>query len=220
MKVAQSCLTLCNLKDYTVHGIHQARILEWVAFPFSRGFSQPRDQTQVSRIAGRFLTIWAIRGGNPLQYSCLENSMDREARQATVHGVTRVRHDWVTNTHTHNVFCTFCLLFCTMQPKTLSTHSASVPPLLSQVADPLLSKDSHYLVRLLPIYLYRHTGNSHNDALELIIRFAVAYLRALTHTDGKCGLDRLLQWLVGTWNWTEISGSRKNNIEIFLKNVF
>ena len=85
-----------------------------------------------------------------------------------------------------------------MQPKTLSTHSASVPPLLSQVADPLLSKDSHYLVRLLPIYLYRHTGNSHNDALELIIRFAVAYLTALTHTDGKCSLDRLLQWLVGT----------------------
>ena len=52
----QSCLTLCNPMDYTVHGILQARILEWVAFPFSRGSSQPRDQTQVSRIAGRFLT--------------------------------------------------------------------------------------------------------------------------------------------------------------------
>ena len=38
--------------DYTVHGILQARILEWVAFPFSRGSSQPRDQTQVSNIAG------------------------------------------------------------------------------------------------------------------------------------------------------------------------
>ena len=47
--------------DYTVHGIFQARILEWVAFPFSRGSSQPRDQTQVSRIAGRFFTSWAIR---------------------------------------------------------------------------------------------------------------------------------------------------------------
>ena len=42
-KVAQSCLTLCNPMDYTVHGILQARILEWVAFPFSRGSSQPRD---------------------------------------------------------------------------------------------------------------------------------------------------------------------------------
>ena len=47
--------------DYTVHGILQARILEWVAFLFSRGSSQPRDQTQVSRIAGRFFTIWATR---------------------------------------------------------------------------------------------------------------------------------------------------------------
>ena len=43
VKVAQSCLTLCNPVIYTVHGILQARILEWVAFPFSRGSSQPRD---------------------------------------------------------------------------------------------------------------------------------------------------------------------------------
>ena len=42
--------------DYIVQGIFQARILEWAAFPFSRGPSQPRDQTQVSRIAGRFFT--------------------------------------------------------------------------------------------------------------------------------------------------------------------
>ena len=40
VKVAQSCLTLCNPRDYTVHGILQARILEELAFPFSRGFSQ------------------------------------------------------------------------------------------------------------------------------------------------------------------------------------
>ena len=56
MKVAQSYPTLCNPMDYTVHGILQARILEWVAIPFSRGSSQPRNQTQVSRIAGRFFT--------------------------------------------------------------------------------------------------------------------------------------------------------------------
>ena len=56
VKVTQSCLTLCDPMDYTVHGIHQARILEWVAVPFSRGSSQPRDRTQVSRIAGRFFT--------------------------------------------------------------------------------------------------------------------------------------------------------------------
>ena len=51
VKVTQLCLTLCDSMDYTVHGILQARILEWVAFPFSRGSSQPRDQTQISHIA-------------------------------------------------------------------------------------------------------------------------------------------------------------------------
>ena len=56
MRVAQSYLTLCNPTNYTVHGILQARILEWVAFPFSRRSSQLKDQTQVSRIAGGFFT--------------------------------------------------------------------------------------------------------------------------------------------------------------------
>ena len=60
-KVAHLCPTLCDPMDYTVHGILQARILEWVAFPFSRGSSQPRDQTQVSHIAGGFFTSWATR---------------------------------------------------------------------------------------------------------------------------------------------------------------
>ena len=56
VKVTQSCPTLCNPTDYTLHGILQARIPEWVAFPFSRGSSQPRDQTQVSHIVGGFFT--------------------------------------------------------------------------------------------------------------------------------------------------------------------
>ena len=56
VKVSQSCSALCNPMDYTVHEILQARILEWVAFPFSRASSQPRDQTQVSRIAGIFFS--------------------------------------------------------------------------------------------------------------------------------------------------------------------
>ena len=56
VKGAQSCPTLCDPMDYTVHGILQARILEWVAFPFSRASSQPRNQTQISHIAGRFFT--------------------------------------------------------------------------------------------------------------------------------------------------------------------
>ena len=44
--------------DYTVHGILQAKILKWVAFPFSRASSQPRDRTHVSYTAGRFFTSW------------------------------------------------------------------------------------------------------------------------------------------------------------------
>ena len=56
VKVAQLCPTLCDPMDYTVHGILQARILEWVAFPFCRGSSQPRDWTQISRNAGGFFT--------------------------------------------------------------------------------------------------------------------------------------------------------------------
>ena len=56
VKVAQSFLTHCDPMDYTVHGILQARILEWVAVSFSRGSSQPRDRTHVSHIAGRFFT--------------------------------------------------------------------------------------------------------------------------------------------------------------------
>ena len=58
-KVAQSCPTLCDPMDYRVHGILGARILQWVAFPFSRGSSQPGIEpggTQVSHIAGGFFT--------------------------------------------------------------------------------------------------------------------------------------------------------------------
>ena len=56
VKVIRSCLSLCNPMDYTIHIILQARILELVAFPFSRGSSQLRDQTQVSCIVGGFFT--------------------------------------------------------------------------------------------------------------------------------------------------------------------
>ena len=68
--VTQSCLTLCNLLDYSppgssVHWILQTRILEWVATSFYRGASWPRDQTQISCIAGRFFTVWATRAALP-----------------------------------------------------------------------------------------------------------------------------------------------------------
>ena len=61
VKIDQLCQTLCDPMAKTIHGILQARILEWVPFPFSSRSSQPRDQTGVSSITGRFFTDWAIR---------------------------------------------------------------------------------------------------------------------------------------------------------------
>ena len=78
-EVAQSCPTLCNCMDCSppgssIHGVLQARILEWVASFFSRGSSQSRDRTQVFHIPGRCFTIWATRealvikeGGNQME---------------------------------------------------------------------------------------------------------------------------------------------------------
>ena len=72
-EVAQSCLTLCDPIDCSVpgsslHGIFQAIVLEWIVISFSRGSSQPRAQTRVSRIVGRCFTIWATR--EVLRYWC------------------------------------------------------------------------------------------------------------------------------------------------------
>ena len=143
----------CSPPGFFVHWILQATILQWIAIPFSRISSQPRDQTQISHIGGRFLTIWATRKawkwliiktslqevkelrssytpipcfpsplvvggsagkefvcnagdlgsipglgrspggghGNPLQYSCLGNSMNRVVWRATVHRIAKSR---------------------------------------------------------------------------------------------------------------------------------
>jgi len=56
-----SHVPLFAIMDYTVHGILQTRILEWVVVPFYRGSSQPRDRTQVSHTAGGFFTGWSTR---------------------------------------------------------------------------------------------------------------------------------------------------------------
>ena len=75
--VAQSCLTLCDPMDCSppgssVHGILQTRIPEWVAIPFSRGTSRPRNGIKVSRIADEFFTL--RHQGSPL---CIERSLNR-----------------------------------------------------------------------------------------------------------------------------------------------
>ena len=80
VKVAQSCLTLCDPVDYT--GILQARMLEWVAFPFSRESSQPRDRTQVLLHCKRILYQLNHKGsplGLPLYISPLDLPMVSEA---------------------------------------------------------------------------------------------------------------------------------------------
>ena len=107
----------CRLILYQLSYQGSPRILEWVAYPFSRGSSRPRNQTGVSCIAGWFFTNFPRSSvskasasnagdlgsvpesgrspgegnGNPLQYSCLENP--RGAWQATVHGMARVGYN-------------------------------------------------------------------------------------------------------------------------------
>ena len=71
-EVTQSCPTLCDpmdcsLSGSSVHGIFQARVLERIAISFSRGSSQPRNQTWVSHFAGRCFTIWATREARELR---------------------------------------------------------------------------------------------------------------------------------------------------------
>ena len=76
-EVAQPCPTLCDpldcsLPGFSVHGILQARKLEWVTISFSRGSSWPRDLTQVSRIVGRRFNLWATN--SEMIFSCKHNS--------------------------------------------------------------------------------------------------------------------------------------------------
>ena len=76
--------------DYTVHGILQARILEWVAFPFSGVSSQPKDQIQVFHIAGRFFTSRATREGRLLSLTPPEMCSHLQVSPASSSGQTYV----------------------------------------------------------------------------------------------------------------------------------
>ena len=115
MKGALSCPTLCNPTDYTVHVILQARILEWVAFPFSRylavmytwlmgfpGSSVVKKSACNAGDPGSIPELDRYPGGGhgkPLQYSCLENPMDRGGWQAI--GLQRVGHNEATKQQQH-----------------------------------------------------------------------------------------------------------------------
>ena len=76
----------CNPPGSSVHGISQARTLEWVAIPFSRGSSWPRVRTQVSCIAGRFFTIWELPG-KPILADC--TTEEKRHRRRTAHSLTQ-----------------------------------------------------------------------------------------------------------------------------------
>ena len=104
-EVTQLCPTLCDPMDYSlpgssVHGIFQARVLEWVAISFSRGCSQPRDWTWVSHIAGRRFTLWATReaaAAKSLQsWPTLCNPIDGSPPGSAIPGILQARTlEWV-----------------------------------------------------------------------------------------------------------------------------
>ena len=100
-EVAQSCPALCDpmdcsLPDFSVHGIFQARVLEWVAIPFSRGSSRPRGWTRVFCIVGRRFTLWATR--KLLFFHTLRLSLMKKLTGGLQSmGSLGVGHDWATS---------------------------------------------------------------------------------------------------------------------------
>ena len=99
-EVAQSCPTLCDPMNCSppgssIHGIFQARILEWVTISFSRRSSWPRDWTEVSRIVGRCFTVWATREVNPKHLANPPGNYD-QSQQGVRLRLTEVK--WLTIT--------------------------------------------------------------------------------------------------------------------------
>ena len=106
-EVTQSCPTLCVPVDYSlpgssIHGIFQARMLEWVAISFSRRSSQPRDWTPVSCIASRHFTLWASR---EVLYGAWRRINNQEVKRRVVDWITtdpfswRLQEDICSETH-------------------------------------------------------------------------------------------------------------------------
>ena len=82
--------------DCMICGVLQARVVEWVAFPFSRGSSQPRDQTQVFCITGRFFTGWATREALDIYAEYIMKNAELEEAQAGIkiarRNINNLRH--------------------------------------------------------------------------------------------------------------------------------
>ena len=107
--VARSCLTLCDPVDpsppgSSVHGLLQARTLKWVAIPFSRGSSPPRDRTWVSCIAGRFFTVWVTREAHQRYLSTINGFNFIVERLSRYHLTQIIKIDNTSNNiYRHNV---------------------------------------------------------------------------------------------------------------------
>ena len=111
----------CRPPGSSIHGILQARILEWVSISFSRLVKNPPPNAGDARNTGSIPELGRSPGvgnGNPLQYSCLENPMDR-ARWATVHEVTKSRTRLSTCTHKLTDTNTSQFAFLALLPITL-----------------------------------------------------------------------------------------------------
>ena len=104
MKVALLCSTLCDPMNYTVHGILQIRILEWVAFPFSRGSSQPRDWTQVSLIAIIFYQL-SHKGSPRILEWVVYPFSSRSAQCRNQTGVSCIAGEFFTNWAMRKLLC-------------------------------------------------------------------------------------------------------------------
>ena len=129
---AKSCPTLSTPPGFSVHGILQARILEWISMPFSRESSQPRDGIQVSCIAGRFFAVWATREAI---YRCV-----------CIHTHTHTH----THTHIHTLYmflytytvyvCVYiCMCIC-IYIYTVEYYSAMTPDSLTRERDEAASR--------------------------------------------------------------------------------
>ena len=131
VKVTQSCQTLCNPIDYTAHGLLQARILEWIAFSFSRGSSPPRDRNQVSSIAGTFFTGWATREAWFFMYAAAAAAKSLQLCPTlcdlTRREPTRLMHPWDSPSKNTRVGCHF-FLQC-MKVKSEKEFTKSCPTL-------------------------------------------------------------------------------------------